>query len=223
MTSDAPDRHRIPPLTLVPPKADAPGVDSGRPLKEAAAERSRELDWSIYMARAQEGDKLAYRRLLEDIVPYLRKLAGRYLHDRGDIEDAVQDVLLTLHAIRDTYDPARPFGPWLTAIAKRRVVDQVRRRSRYTDHELPLAPEHETFSAADTNLQEAGVDARELREAVERVAAGERATSKLLKLQEMSLQKAAAASGLSIAALKVATHRALKGLRKLLVRQDDRT
>ena len=45
----------------------------------------------------------------------------------------------------------------------------------------------------------------------------------LLKLQEMSLKEAAAVSGMTVAALKVATHRALKTLRKVLGRQDRRT
>jgi RNA polymerase sigma-70 factor (ECF subfamily) len=35
-------------------------------------------------------------------------------------------------------------------------------------------------------------------------------------MEEMSLQEAAAASGQSVSALKVATHRALKSLRRLL-------
>ena len=34
----------------------------------------------------------------------------------------MQDALLTIHAIRHTYDPARPFGPWLAAVAKRRFM-----------------------------------------------------------------------------------------------------
>jgi RNA polymerase sigma-70 factor (ECF subfamily) len=38
----------------------------------------------------------------------------------------------------------------------------------------------------------------------------------MLKLKEMSLKEAANASGRSIAALKVATHRAIKNLRQLL-------
>ncbi len=32
----------------------------------------RDVDWSILMARAQDGDGAAYHRLLQDIVPYLR-------------------------------------------------------------------------------------------------------------------------------------------------------
>jgi RNA polymerase sigma-70 factor (ECF subfamily) len=79
------------------------------------------------MARAQSGDRQAYRRLLDEITPYLRSLAVKSHRDPRDIEDTVQDVLLSVHSIRHTYDPARPFGPWLVAIAHRRIVDRLRR------------------------------------------------------------------------------------------------
>jgi RNA polymerase sigma-70 factor (ECF subfamily) len=62
-----------------------------------------------------------------------------------------------------------------------------------------------------------------LREAVERLPPGQREAVRLLKLKEMSLKEAAAVSGMTVAALKVATHRALKRLRKMLGRQDRRT
>ena len=180
-----------------------------------AARPPHELDWSIYMARAQRGDREAYRRLLEEITPYLRALAARRLQNRSDVEDVVQDVLLTVHAVRHTYDPTRPFGPWLVAIANRRVIDGLRRRGRVGSHETPLHAEHETFAAPETNYHEAVSDGRALREAVEDLPPGQREAISLLKLNEMSLKEAAAASGMSVAALKVATHRALKNLRKL--------
>jgi DNA-directed RNA polymerase specialized sigma24 family protein len=41
----------------------------------------------------------------------------------------------------------------------------------------------------------------------------------MLKLKEMSLKEAAAASGMSIGSLKVATHRAMNALRKKLLKQ----
>jgi RNA polymerase sigma-70 factor (ECF subfamily) len=43
----------------------------------------------------------------------------------------------------------------------------------------------------------------------------------LLKLKEMSLKEASATTGMSIAALKVATHRGLKALRKMLTGEGD--
>ena len=181
-----------------------------------ASEAPRDVDWAILMAHAQGGDREAYRRLLKEISPYLRSLAAASHRDRRDIEDTVQDVLLSVHSIRHTYDPARPFGPWLVAIARRRIVDRLRRQGRSARHETPLTPEHETFASADANYAEEGADASTLRAAVERLPSGQREAIKLMKLQEMSLLQAAAVSGMSIAALKVATHRGLKNLRKLL-------
>jgi RNA polymerase sigma-70 factor (ECF subfamily) len=62
-----------------------------------------------------------------------------------------------------------------------------------------------------------------LRDAIEQLPSGQRDAVRMLKLQEMSLKEAAAASGMSIAALKVATHRGLKNLRKIFGRQGGRT
>ena len=51
----------------------------------------------------------------------------------------------------------------------------------------------------------------------------QRRAIELLKLQEMSLKEASAVSGMSIASLKVATHRALKGLRRILAGRSEGT
>nr|WP_233556445.1 sigma-70 family RNA polymerase sigma factor [Noviherbaspirillum sedimenti] len=177
------------------------------------------LDWSVYMVHAQAGDRQAYRRLLEEITPYLRGLAARHIRNGSDIEDTVQDILLTVHSVRNTYDPARPFGPWLVAIANRRIIDELRRRGRVDAHETPLDPEHENFSSSEANLQEQAVEARILRDALDFLPAGQRDALRMLKLEEMSLKEAAAASGMSITALKVAAHRALKNLRKRMERR----
>ena len=183
---------------------------------EEGARPGRELDWSIAMAHAQEGDREAYRRLLEGIAPYLRFLARRRMGAASEVEDIVQEILLTVHAVRHTYDPARPFGPWLVAIANRRIVDALRRLGRTGARETALETEHETFPAPEANLD----DTKALREAVESLPQGQREAIRMLKLNEMSLKEAAAASGMSVAALKVATHRAVKNLRKLLGKEN---
>ena len=170
------------------------------------------------MARAQDGDRHAYRALLEDMTPYLRTLAARCFKEPSDAEDAVQDVLLTVHAIRHTYDPGRPFGPWLVAIANRRIIDRLRRQTRARFREIELTAEHETFSSPPANLRfdETSADEAALHAAIATLPPDQRQAISLLKLGEMSLKEAALASGRSVAALKVATHRAIKSLRKLL-------
>ena len=217
-------RNGPPPLTLVegalsPAQAISRARGSGGGTRSAV----RDLDWSILMARAQGGDRVAYRRLLEEITPYLRALATRRHRDPNDAEDAVQDVLLTVHAVRHTYDPARPFGPWLVAIANRRIIDRLRRQWRTRSRETALKAEHETFPAPQANIPEEMSDRRALQEAVESLPAGQRQAIRLVKLKEMSLKEAAAASGISVASLKVATHRALKNLRKMLAKGNDET
>ena len=215
-------RNRVPTLRLV---SDGPVH-----LQHASGERDVmddrqwahcDLEWSILMARAQAGDREAYRRLLEAITPYLRALAARRHRDPRDVEDVVQNVLLTVHEIRRTYDPARPIGPWLKAIANRRIIDRLRQVGRTRSREAVLTTEHETLIEPRANLQEEGFDRRALRQAVESLPSGQRLAIRLLKLEEKSLKEAASQSGMSIAALKVATHRALKNLRKMLAGRGD--
>lgn len=203
-----PDRRPGPPsLTLI--RRDSQDGSSPAP-------SAREIDWSILMVRAQAGDGQAYRRLLEEIAPYLRALAARRHRDASDIEDAVQDILLTLHAVRHTYDPTRPFGPWLVGIASHRLVDRLRRQGRLRSRETALQPEKETFPADQANLSEKALDRQDLTDAIERLPAGQRQAIRLLKIEEKSLNEAAAISGMTVASLKVATHRAIKSLRKIL-------
>lgn len=181
--------------------------------------RAADVDWTILMARAQHGDATAYLRLLQQISPYVRALAARQHRDADDIEDALQDVLLTVHSIRHTYDPGRPFGPWLVAIVKRRLIDRLRRHGRTSAHETPLTDEHEGVAQAEAAGVQDAADCQALRSAITHLTPTQKQAIELLKLNEMSLKEASAASGMTVGALKLATHRALLSLRKMLVRQ----
>ncbi len=192
------------------------------------------------MREAQAGDRRAYERLLREATPFVRALVRRRCAERHDIEEIVQDTLLTVHRVRHTYDPARPFMPWLSAIASRRSIDALRRRRRLGRHEvragdlgLPGGAEpdpgggpeavreaDETFLEAAANGEGEGLRAsEELGQLLERLPARQREAVESLRLKEMSLAEAAAASGQSVGALKVNVHRALKTLRRLFQEQ----
>lgn len=171
------------------------------------------------MARAQGGDRPAYAQLLTEITPYLRSLAMRYLGHTPDVEDAVQEILMSVHAIRHTYDPSRPFRPWLATIASRRLIDVLRRRSRHLLHEVETthpAPEAAADGPDPSVIAGRVVDIRSVRQAVAGLPPRQREAVQLLRLQELSLEEAATASGQSPGALKVACHRALKTLHRVL-------
>jgi RNA polymerase sigma-70 factor (ECF subfamily) len=175
---------------------------------------AQDKTWSRLMAAAQDGDSAAYARLLHDVSPFVRVLVRRRCADPDRAEDIVQEVLLTLHRVRHTYDPARPFTPWLAAIAGRRSIDALRRRGRLAAHEVSEPYAYETFADPAANKDvEAGDAAQALAGLIGALPAGQREALELLKLKEMSLLEASRLSGQSVAALKVGVHRAIKTLR----------
>jgi RNA polymerase sigma factor (sigma-70 family) len=181
----------------------------------------RDLAWSRLMRAAQAGDRAAYSQLLREITPFVRAMLRRYCSHRQDIEEMVQDTLLTLHRVRQTYDPARPFSPWLGAIAARRGIDGLRRRSRVARHEISVELESvETFADPTANSDIEDIRAAgEIEELLRRLPPRQREALETVKLKEMTLAEASRASGQSVGALKVNTHRALKALRALFREQ----
>jgi RNA polymerase sigma-70 factor (ECF subfamily) len=174
-------------------------------------------EWGRLMAAAQGGDGAAYARLLREILPYVRGIARRHHSTPDRLEDVVQDVLLTIHRVRHTYDPSRPFSAWLGAIAHRRSIDAVRRKVR-TDAAETFSPiAYETYADPAANKEIAAhEDSAVLNEAIATLPPGQRQAVELLRLKEMSLAEASEASGQSVGALKVSLHRAIRALQKTL-------
>lgn len=171
------------------------------------------------MKAAQTGDSHAYARLLTDITPRLRRFvrSQRRALKAEDVEDLIQDILLSLHAVRASYDPERPFLPWLLAIARNRLADGSRRYARQAAHEVQVEFLPVTFSDERANVVlDEYRDPDALRQAIRQLPPGQREAIELLKLREMSLREAAAASGTTVGALKVAVHRAMGTLRSVL-------
>lgn len=167
---------------------------------------------------AQSGDRAAYTALLHGLLPYLRRLVARRLARPQDIDDTVQDIYLSIHAIRHTYDPDRPLQPWISVIAERRIADRLRRLYRQRAREAPLPEDaSETFAASDANMtSEVSLDMRAVHRAIEQLPPGQRQAIGLVKVQGLSLREAAARTGQSEGAVKLSVHRALKALRRVL-------
>lgn len=188
---------------------------------EPSEDQLREL-----MRAAQLGDAAAYRELLCSITPRIRRtvLRRRPFARPEDIEDLVQEILLSLHAVRATYDPRRPFTPWLLAIAKHRLADAARRYRRTTAHEVLMENSDVTFAdVAAKSGQDTFDDSHALGDALRMLPAGQRRAFQLLKVEGFSLREASAMTGMTIGALKGATHRAIAALRKALTRNVTRT
>jgi RNA polymerase sigma-70 factor (ECF subfamily) len=181
--------------------------------RESNPDDRKRSDW---MAAAQAGDRNAYEALLRDCVPIIKSVARRQGVPADQVDDVVQEVLLSIHRARATYDPARSFTAWLQVIAERRAIDHLRRanRQRLREVHAPLDYETQVDPSADPSrsVQHADDAAR-----VDRALAGlperQREAVKHLVLEDRSLADAAALTQRSQGALKVNLHRALKALR----------
>ena len=106
-----------------------------------APDTAADLRRSGWMAQAQAGDGAAYQALLHDCLPVIKSIVRRRGVPADRVDDVVQDVLLTIHRARQTYDPRRSFTAWMSVIAERRAIDLFRRIRRQELREVhaPLA------------------------------------------------------------------------------------
>jgi RNA polymerase sigma-70 factor (ECF subfamily) len=165
-------------------------------------------DWSALMAAAQSGDAVAYHRLLTEAGARLYRHYGRRLPP-GAVDDAVQDTFLAIHQKRHAYDSARPFEPWLMAVARHKWIDRLRAmRSTPTEalrEDIPVADHGDAVTSAWT-LE--GL-LRELKPAQSTVI-------RLVKLQGHSIEEAAARTGQSASLVKMDVHRGLGRLASII-------
>ena len=162
------------------------------------------------MVQLQQGDPNACRALLDDIGPSLTYFLRRRVADPHELEDVYQEVFMAIFEARNTYEPGRPFEPWLFAIARNIAADYARRRwSRAHWEELVAELPQQ---AADTS----NTAAPELEAVVAKLPSDQRDAFSMLKLEGLSLKAAAARAGVSVGALKVRAHRAYKALKRLI-------
>ena len=168
------------------------------------------------MAAAQAGDRAAYERLLRGCTPLIRRVVRHRGIQPDRVDDIVQDVLLTVHRARQTYDPTRSFSAWLCTIAQRRAVDAMRRRGRQDRREVFAPIEYDNHPDAEAEGARGGSwegQSERMRDAVEQLPPGQREAVEALALRQLSLDEASLATGKTKGALKVNMHRALNALR----------
>lgn len=78
--------------------------------------------------QAQQGDDLAFTRLMERYQIPVFNLCYRMLGNPCCAEDAAQESFLRAHRNIHRFDPGRSFAAWLFSIAAHYCIDQLRRR-----------------------------------------------------------------------------------------------
>ena len=162
------------------------------------------------MERLQQGDPDACRALLDDIGPSLTYFLRRRVADPHELEDVYQEVFMAIFEARHTYEPGRPFEPWLFAIARNIAADHARRRWTQARWEELVA------DLPDRPADPSSITAPDLGTILSKLPSDQRDAVSMLKFEGLSLEAAAARAGVSVGALKVRAHRAYKALKRLI-------
>ncbi len=170
-------------------------------------------NWAALMEAAQAGNAGVYRRLLVELRDWLQRYYSRRLPP-AMVDDAVQDTLLAVHEKRHTYDPARPFGPWLAAIARYKWIDRLRA--------MKAAPtEALTDDIPVAGHEDAVADEYSLERLLSTLKPAQAEVIRLVKLEGLSIQEASARTGQSMSLVKVNIHRGLGRLSSIVKSQSN--
>ncbi len=177
---------------------------------------SDEKRWAELMARAQEGDADAYRRLLTELSTAIEAYLCRHFGGSELLEECVQEALHAVHRARHTWDARRLFRPWLFTIVRHKAVDVLRRGARRARREVASSPDlgDERAQPADPG---AALDAERF---LRGLAPRYREPLVLTKLLGYSTREAARALGISETALKTRVFRAIRLARQAIVAEE---
>ena len=176
-----------------------------------------EARWAACMQAAQAGDREAFESLLRGILPKLRSHVFGRLGGHEQAEDVGQNVLLSIHRSRHTFNPSRPFKPWLNAVMRNAVIDAL--RARRNEWRLQTFDENEVPADEGEIPLESETISGELESALSRLPEAQREAVELLHIEELSVREAATRTGSSMGALKVRAHRGRIRLRAILTGQ----
>lgn len=193
-------------------------AQDGLPEATSLMRESDENRWSELMVSAQSGSRQDYRRLLDELSTVIHNFLRRRFGDHLFIEDMVQECLMAIHQARHTYDPKRPFRPWMFAIVRYRAIDTLRKEGarantldRYQREQAVLSQ-----SGAQNDFNSEIADGRLLAS----LPPAYKEVLVLTKIQGYSVAETADRLKISEGAVKVRVHRAIRKLQQSLARDE---
>lgn len=168
-----------------------------------------------------DGDRDAYRVLVDRYSRTLFRLAWRLTRSESDAEDVVQEALLRAYRHLGRYNPAMPFQAWIYRIASNCALDLLRGRERKPEDKLDegVAERDGRFQSAapapDREL--AGSEVRSLiHRTLETLPPAERMAFQLRHQEGMSIMEISQVIGKNESATKHSIFRAVRKLRAAL-------
>ena len=182
-------------------------------------------DEAQMIAKILAGDSKLFHELIR---PYERRvyvMALSFLRNEADAEDAAQEAFLKAFRKLSSFRGEAKFGTWLVSITLNEARSRIRSRDSIKMESLDVPPDEEGYTSPALlrdwkEIPSEALERKEIRVLLQRAVTAlpliYREVFQLRDIEQLSVNEAAAALGISIAAVKVRLHRARMMLQKKL-------
>jgi|SRR5271154_4938841 len=182
-------------------------------------------DEAQMIAKILAGDSQLFHELIR---PYERRvyvMALSFLRNEADAEDAAQEAFLKAFRKLSSFRGEAKFGTWLVSITLNEARSRIRSRDSIKMESLDVPPDEEGYTSPALlrdwkEIPSEALERKEIRLLLQRAVTAlpliYREVFQLRDIEQLSVNEAAAALGISIAAVKVRLHRARMMLQKKL-------
>ena len=182
-------------------------------------------DEAQMIAKILAGDSQLFHELIR---PYERRvyvMALSFLHNEADAEDAAQEAFLKAFRNLASFRGEAKFGTWLISITLNEARSRIRHRDTIKMESLDEPPDDQGPNTPALlrdwkEIPSEALERKEIRLLLQRAITAlpliYREVFQLRDIEQLSVNEAAAALGISIAAVKVRLHRARMMLQKKL-------
>ena len=172
----------------------------------------REQRWAEAMRAERRGDAIAYERMLKEVATALRRSLAARLFRVGlgahEADDLVQEILMGLHRKRHTWNPARPFLPWLHTITRYKLIDFMRHRRGDKRRRVDLALE-DWVEIVESPADEAVCSTWEVDRHLAVLPASQRKIVRAIAVEGASVRNVALGFATSEGVIRMTIHRAI--------------
>jgi RNA polymerase sigma-70 factor (ECF subfamily) len=168
------------------------------------------------LERIATGDTTAVALCIERYSGLVWSLARRFISNRADAEEAVQDVFMELWSSADKFDSKQSSeATWISLIARRRLIDRARRNAREPDR-APLADIGRTLSTSGQAAIEANAESERVMKLIETMDPEQRRVIRMSAWLGMSHNAIAKETRLPLGTVKSHIRRGLTRIRAQL-------
>ena len=178
-------------------------------------------DWIV---EAQQGDTVAFERLMRLYEHQVYRTCFRLLGNREDARDAAQDTFIRMHRYLPKFNPRKPLLPWLYRIAVNACRDHARKRQKHVGVPLNL----EVLDIADgvkaSDVLERERDLKVMEAALKTLSPREREVLVLREVEGLSTKEVAQVMGsrqVTVRSQLSRAHQKMKKYRDDIVRCED--